>query len=42
MLILIALFVFSGAREELQHAIQRQQYEELLQEIARRRGSFES
>ena len=42
MLILIALFVFSGAREELQHAIERQQYEELLQEIARRRGSFES
>jgi Zn-dependent protease len=41
MLILIALFVFSGAREELQYAIQRQQYEELLREIARRRDSFE-
>lgn len=37
MLVLIALFVFNGAQEELQYAIQRQQYEELLREIARRR-----
>lgn len=40
MLVLIALFVFNGAQEELQHAIQQQQYEELLKEIARRRDPF--
>jgi Zn-dependent protease len=40
MLVLIALFVFNGAQEELQYAIQRQQYEELLQEMARRRNPF--
>lgn len=42
MLVLIALFVFSGAREELQYAIQRQHYEQLLQEMARRRDSSDA
>lgn len=40
MLVLIALFVFNGAQEELQYAIQRQQYEELLREIQRRSDPF--
>lgn len=40
MLMLIAIFVFSGAQEELQYAIQRGQYEELVREISRRRNPF--
>ncbi|MEI8292402.1 MAG: site-2 protease family protein [bacterium] len=36
MLLLIALFVFNGAEQELQYAIQREGYEQMLREIAQR------
>ena len=36
MLLLIALFVFNGAQEELQYAIQQDQYEHMLREIMAR------
>jgi hypothetical protein len=36
MLMLIALFVFNGAQEELQYAVQQDQYEQMLREIMAR------
>jgi hypothetical protein len=40
MLILIALFVFNGAQQELEYAVQRQEYEKMLKDLAIKHTPF--
>jgi stage IV sporulation protein FB len=40
MLILIALFVFNGAQQELEYAVQRQEYEKMLKNLAIKHTPF--